>query len=528
MKLQSTTSHVFGIVLFLIMPYFLCTGYAGNRATDNALSNKKIPVIVINTDVKFQTIQNFGASDAWTGQFVGLWPDAKRNRVADLLFSTETNKNGQPKGIGLSLWRFNIGTGSARQNNLRDEWKTTETFLNTDGTYDWTKQSGQRWLIKAAQKRGVNQFLGFTNSPPVSLTKNGKSFSAGGIHANLLPSNYTAFSEFLANVALHFQQEGIPLNYLSPFNEPQWDWADNKQEGCPYTNQEIYDITKKLDSLISAKKLNTKIIIGEAGKLNYLYEKADKAERGNQISEFFNQNSTRYLGAMANVEKSISAHSYFTTGPVGYMTSSRLALKNKLTEASIPLAFWQSEYCILGDQEEIAGSGKDLGMNTALYVARIIHYDLAVANASTWQWWLAVSVYDYKDGLIYIDKNKTDGKIEESKLLWAFGNFSRFIRPGSIRVGVTGENLDINNPTGLMVSSYVDNSNKKLVTVLINYGSSDVNYKVQVKGMKIKYFTPYITNDTTEKGLNPLTRIKSSESFVVPKRSIVTLVGAMN
>ncbi len=57
----------------------------------------------------------FSASDAWSMQFIGLWPEEKQNQVADWLFSTENDANGQPKGIGLSLWRFNVGAGSAEQ-----------------------------------------------------------------------------------------------------------------------------------------------------------------------------------------------------------------------------------------------------------------------------------------------------------------------------------------------------------------------------------------------------------------------------
>lgn len=36
-----------------------------------------------------QMIEGFGASDAWTCQFAGLWPDDKRTKMADLLFSTK-------------------------------------------------------------------------------------------------------------------------------------------------------------------------------------------------------------------------------------------------------------------------------------------------------------------------------------------------------------------------------------------------------------------------------------------------------
>lgn len=56
------------------------------------------------------------------------------------------------------------------------------------------------------------------------------------------------------------------------------------------------------------------------------------------------------------------------------------------------------------------GGKVDLGMDAALYMARVIHTDLTVANAAAWQWWLAVSPYDYKDGLIYVDKNKQTDK----------------------------------------------------------------------------------------------------------------------
>lgn len=35
-------------------------------------------------------------------------------------------------------------------------------------------------------------------------------------------------------------------------------------------------------------------------------------------------------------------------------------------------------------------------------MARVIHYDIVVGGASSWQWWLAISPYDYKDGLVCV------------------------------------------------------------------------------------------------------------------------------
>ena len=70
-----------------------------------------------------QTIQHFGASDAWSMQFIGLWDnEAEQQKVADWLFSTENDAQGKPLGIGLSVWRFNLGAGSAEQGEPLFVW----------------------------------------------------------------------------------------------------------------------------------------------------------------------------------------------------------------------------------------------------------------------------------------------------------------------------------------------------------------------------------------------------------------------
>src|SRR4051812_22801705 len=82
--------------------------------------------ITISTDNVVQTMDGFGGSDAWRCQFVGKWPEQKKNAIADLLFSKEIDAQGNPKGIGLSIWRFNLGAGSAEQgenSKVSDEWR---------------------------------------------------------------------------------------------------------------------------------------------------------------------------------------------------------------------------------------------------------------------------------------------------------------------------------------------------------------------------------------------------------------------
>ena len=120
----------------------------------------------IQTDQPRQTIDCFSASDGWSMQHIGLWSPDVQNQAADWLFSTENDSKGQPKGIGLSLWRFNVGAGSQEQGDasqIGSRWTRGECFLNADGTYNWNKQQGQRNFLRLAKERGVNRFLAFLN-----------------------------------------------------------------------------------------------------------------------------------------------------------------------------------------------------------------------------------------------------------------------------------------------------------------------------------------------------------------------------
>src|SRR5690554_1168012 len=78
--------------------------------------------IHINVAEKHQTIRGIGASDAWNVDPVGkYWSNAVKEDLAQKLFSTANSPNGQPLGIGLSRWRFNIGGGSLEQGDASNK-----------------------------------------------------------------------------------------------------------------------------------------------------------------------------------------------------------------------------------------------------------------------------------------------------------------------------------------------------------------------------------------------------------------------
>lgn len=532
------------LTIKLLLVFFLaCNNYAMAFAGDDPVT----PTLKVSLDHELQTMDGFGASDAWRCQMVGkYWPLGKRNAIADLLFSKEVDANGNPRGIGLSIWRFYVGAGSYEQgeaSDIADEWRRAECFQKPDGTYDWTKQEGQRWFLQAAKQRGVEKFLAFTISPPVQMTINGKAFSPQKINMNIQPGKLPAYADFLVQSIDNLQkQEGITFNYLSPVNEPQWDWmAKGKgkatQEGTPATNNEVVDFIKLLSDRLNAKSLQTKIVFGEAGAINYLYGNVNNENRDDQIKYLFDRSSSTTIAGLPNVAHAISGHSYFSVWPVDKQIMHRKKIAERIKEVDPSLKYWQSEYCVLeqpGEAELPGGGGRkrDLGMKTALFVARIIHNDITVANASSWQWWTALTRCDFKDGLIYLDDGKSDGVnnndgaycrndgyYRQSKLLWALGNYSRFVRPGMVRVPAESSTSD----STMMISAYKDTDKKQLVIVVVN--NSETNKEFQLDKVTNKMLatklTPYITSDAFNlaKGKD-----MKGAKIEIPGRSVVTLV----
>lgn len=491
--------------------------------------------VIVSVNSERQTIHSFGASDCWSAKFIGKWADeAKKNQIADLLFSTDTLANGQPKGIGLSLWRMNIGAGSFEQgdtSDISDEWRREECFQNAQGQYDWSKQAGNQWFLAAARKRGVPYTLGFSNSPPVHMTVNGKAFSPGGRSLNSKPDRLNDYANFMADVSDHFG-----FTYLSPINEPQWDWkAGNKgkasQEGTPAQNTDIINLTKALATNLSARQSKTMVITGETAQLDYLYEKAESG-RGNQLAQFFDNGAA--LNSLPNVAPIMSYHSYFTTCDDAKLVTTRQKASSAAQQAGKP-SLWQSEFGILGD---ICGKYNGYPRNTSidygLYVAKVIHNDLTVANVTSWQWWLAINPYNYSDGLVYIngpDGQFTDhnnarqsGLVVDSKQLWAFGNFARFVRPGMKRINVQLDNYSdpIAQAGNYMLSAYKDETAKKIVLVAINMTESVITLPMSGVSIKSNRFTTY----TTDRNRSLAKATSTSAKLLLTPKSVITFVGS--
>lgn len=487
--------------------------------------------ITVNLNQQEQTIQNFGASGCWYTDPVGLyWADSTKKRMAELLFSKATDKQGNPQGIGLSAWRFNIGAGTAEQGDssgIKDVNRRVECFLNADGTYNWNKEQGYLWFTRQAHDYGVEDLIAFVNSPPVYYTQNGLGYKTKkDTHANLKADKYDDYAHFLAKVLAHFDRENIHFKYISPVNEPQWDWynkfGEGSQEGSPYTNQEIYKVVKALDNALSESQLSTRILITEAGMLTYLYSNPKNSENGSQIQNFWLAASPYYAGNLKHLSNFVAGHGYFTDNAQPDIRNIRQQVAD--TAQKYKVEYWQSEYCMLGDGYLEGNKGPRSGFDCALFLAKLIHHDLTDGRASAWQYWNSWepgrSDFDSRYYLLALKPSADfrSGNFEITKNLWALGHYSRFIRPGMVRVDL------INTANNLLTSAYY--GEKKLVVVIINNGSIKKQVRLNIPGGKFETYTPYVTTAAASDNMKRYPAGNIKDGFTIQPKAIYTLVMA--
>ncbi len=447
--------------------------------------------ICYDLETTYQTLEEgFGASGCWWAPDVGGWNyitkenEDVREAIARLLYDKQS-------GLGLNVYRYNIGAAvTPDKGKYSHYWRSVETFLTKDGTYDFTRDANGRYMLDLALKYGATEVVLFANSPPNSLTKNGKGHSSDG-KCNISPENYLAYAKYFCDIAEHFIDEGVPVVALSPVNEPEWEWKGG-QEGCHYEPSELvafYEVFIKEKE--SRPKLNNiKVSIYEAGVVaGRIYEYLDAL----MASEIVKPHLTH-----------IDAHSYWAS--IHEKQEFYKYIQKRYPELKVSMTEW----CQMQN-------GRQYDMGPAFTIAHVIMDDLIYLNATTWQYWLAVSCYHYEDGLLYVNvEEKNDLHIPLR--YYAFGQFTKHIAKGAVRIGSkiqTGEEYQVRN------CSFV-NPNGDLVTVYINNGKEIKLFNVNLPKEYSRY-EMYLT-EVNGYGEHVASGGSATRTIIIPKESITTVV----
>lgn len=496
---------------------------------DSSINVEK--TVTIDAGQSFQTLTGFGASDCWAPAFVGKSWITNRDKISELLFSSEI-QSGQPKGIGLSMWRVNLGGGSAEQgeaSGIEDKSRRAESYLTDDLTLDWTRCKGQRYFLQRAKEFGCQSIVLFSNTPPVQYTSNGKGFSNSGGVSNLKDECYTDFARYMSDVAKYYVNEGYPVTHISPVNEPQYNW-DSGQEGSGWTNDEVARLIRELDTAITSAGLSIDIFPGESGDYEYLYKFKNDAAHSNVLSAFFTPGTSTYIGNLTHVKKLICGHSYWTDGTWDGMRNVRKQLAQAAQQYDVEI--WQSEWSMLGDgysSSEFIGYDQATEMDIALYMSKVIHNDLTIAGVSSWSYWTSMDIprWGHKNRFLLISLEPSDGvygDIEKegtykaTPTLWVLGNYSLFIRPGYRRIM-----LNMNESSSFFGSAWISPKKDKIVAVYTNLSEKGVRLNEIHKEWvsEISSITTYTT--TNNKNLQEV-HVTADQQVIVPSESVTTVI----
>ena len=376
--------------------------------------------------------EGWGTTLCWWANRLG-YSDALSQQAAEA-FCDPVN------GLGLNILRYNIGGGDdpahhhiTRTDSMMPGFWSNPQYQHGDYTweYDWSQDANQRNVLnKCLAVCGGGMIVeAFSNSPPYFMTESG--CSSGAVNPgkdNLKADAYEAFARYLADVAAHFASAwGIRFQSISPMNEPDtayWGALSSKQEGCHF------DPGASQSRLLLALSAQLR----EKGLEDILISGTDETSIDTQI------HSLKALSpeAMAVIGR-VDTHTYGG--------SRRKELRSLAQRYGKGL--WMSEV----DGGDVLG--KNAGeMSAALWLAQRIADDLNGLSPSAWILWQVIDSHISQEG--YLGRRDTgmvnvnggywgtavaDHDRQElilTKKYYAFGQFTRYIRPGSKLLAMSG------------------------------------------------------------------------------------------
>ncbi|MBE5787690.1 MAG: hypothetical protein E7324_09150 [Clostridiales bacterium] len=438
--------------------------------------------LTLHPHQQFQIIKGFGASGCWWGQNWRThgWPRAWAEEIMALLYDPE-------KGMGLNTWRHNIGSGSKGGNipPIRE----TPAVEAAPGVFDLSRDEEHLMLLDMALSYPqVNILTLFINSPPGRMTITGQPNGNPGWATNLKTECTGAFIDYAVQAAKAYRAAGYPVTYLSPINEPQWDWHAGLQEGCHYSVDQVMEISRGVAEKLENECPGVALSMPESARWDHPY-----------MDEILQR--LKADPALLSRIDHLCAHSYEATA------AGRQRLMDLLKELDLPLAFHQTEWC----EEKLPIQTE---MDGALTLSRVLHEDLTCLQVPLWEFWKAIETNpDYwQRGLITVPLHGEDGAPQMTKRGWALAHYARFI-VGSRRIGLTlsGE------PEGVYGSAYEKDG--RFILLLTNETTAPQMLSLAAAGGSGRL---YCTD--AQRNLSELGAFSTGDPLYLPPRSVLTLL----
>lgn len=412
--------------------------------------------IEVDLSVKHQTFEGWGTSLAWWANVLGGWSEARRREIVEKLYSAES-------GIGMNIARYNIGGTKDTDDPYLDCGKAILSFQNEDGSWDWSRDANQREiveLIRAVTDEPI--FEAFSNCPPWWMTlaydpqqpDSAQGATTGGIDGgdNLKPGSEREFARYLVEVVRRFRDEyGITFRTLAPFNEPVAGWWKHR-----ITKQEGAQIRPEQQQVVIREAVEA---LREAGLSDTSLSASDES-----FVEMALNTWNAFSAEVKALIPQVNTHTYNDPSydPEPFMK----------TVTSDGKKLWMSE---VGFENGAHPTVDPHSMTGAKRLAQGVTKDLKIMRSEAWVYWQAVESNVSTWGLVFapFEHNQSES-YSMYKQYHALGNYSKFIRPGSIIVHNDGEkSLAALDPAAnrLTIVTYNDDDAEK------------VRYSYQLQGL---------------------------------------------
>jgi glucuronoarabinoxylan endo-1,4-beta-xylanase len=432
-----------------------------NSQTDTNLTNIADVLIHIYGPALNNNNPLSGPSTLWVDniQFTGTAPPPTN------CFVNWTDTHQTIDGFGASS-AWNGGLTQAQMNmfystNTGIGLSLLRTRIAPDGT------TVEGTAMQMAQSNGA-RIWSTPGSPPAAYKDSG---SVNGGH--FLSANNQAYANQIASYVLYVKTNyGVNLYAVSVQNEPD---QNTTYESCVWTGQQMHDYIPYLYNALSSNGVSsTKILMPEFSSWNFSIASITLADP-----------------VTSNMVSVLAGHDYdYTVSPVN-SGNKRL---------------WETEVSTFDNFDGSIGNG--------LYWAEQIHNFLTVAQVNAWHfWWLIPD-----DGLNH-NEGLTDLSGNPAKRMYVLGNYSRFVRPGFVRIGVSN-----NAPT--YISAFKDTNTGKFAIVAINTLPAIYTQTFNLSGFGATTVSPWVTAKTFSlAGLTSVAVSNSVFSYNLPASSVVTFTG---
>jgi glucosylceramidase len=367
-----------------------------------------LPSITVDAARRFQTIEGFGATFNESGLMVlNKLASEEQERVLRSVFDLK-------QGAGFTLMKAPL---AACDFSAAGPWYTYDDVPGDVELRRFTLErdlgpNGQVTFIKRARRYGSFKIQGTTDYPPDWMLDN----------QNLKPEYYPVFANYLVKYAQEYMKQGIDIDFLSPFNEPQYIY-------CKIRYEEIRELIKNhIGPAFRRSGLKTQLQV------------SDSHNRETGLKEF------------PKVLDDPEARQYIATMPVhGYGWEKQgSGAMGKLHDLYPGIPVWQTEVCyakvidkkpmpVFGFEDGDRW-GRMLVADLKNWAAGWIYWNLFL-DAKGGPWLVSIEHRDPEDNpqhpVVIIDTEKKQPVY--TGLYYYLAHFSKYVRPGAVRIDASGD-----------------------------------------------------------------------------------------